>query len=259
MVGLNSEKMKIRILISVIAFLGTFALFPAACAPVPTTNGSQPVKVVSVLGPVPPINPGGPIVEITLKNISGKPVVSLNATLGVPRPGPFPPFAFNFDATPSNPLPPGTTIASKLTLIGGGFSDTVNYPLTIQGSLEGGFGFSFTVLVKIEPPSGQNSVSQQVVPVYSDSNKQVQTRLNETFAIILPPAPLFGWGWQNSDSTAFSLLETQTIPGLAAEPNPYGPNEFLFQALKTGTSTITLYVASKPPQQTETFNVVVNP
>jgi hypothetical protein len=97
------------------------------------------------------------------------------------------------------------------------------------------------------------------VSVYRDSNSPIMTRVNETFAIILPPAPLFGWGWQNKELSAFSLLETKTVPGSGNETNPYGPDAFLFKALTIGTFRITLYVPSKPPQQTESFNVVVNP
>ncbi len=108
-------------------------------------------------------------------------------------------------------------------------------------------------------PAPQDSDPWPGVPAYRDSDKSIVTRAGETFSIVLPPAPLFGWGWQNSDSSAFSLLETGTVPGPDDEPNPYGPNAFLFKALETGTFQITLYVASKPPQQLETFDIVVNP
>jgi hypothetical protein len=97
------------------------------------------------------------------------------------------------------------------------------------------------------------------VPVYRDSNSPIVTRVNGTFAIILPPAPLFGWGWQNPDPGAFSLLETKTVPGPGNEDNPFGPDAFLFKALKKGTFQIILYVPSKPPQQLESFDIVVNP
>jgi hypothetical protein len=97
------------------------------------------------------------------------------------------------------------------------------------------------------------------VPVYTDSNSPITTRVDETFSIALPPAPLFGWGWQNQDLSAFSLLETKTVPGSSNETNPFGPNAFLFKALQTGKFQITLYVPSKPPQQLETFDIVVNP
>jgi hypothetical protein len=97
------------------------------------------------------------------------------------------------------------------------------------------------------------------VSVYRDSNTPIVTRVNETFSILLPPAPLFGWGWQNQDLNSFSLLEIKTVPGSGNEPNPFGPNAFLFKALTAGTFQITLYVPSKPPQQLESFEVAVNP
>ena len=231
-----------------------------ACTRVSSTNSQQPVEVVSVLGPITPLNPGGPVVEITLKNVSSEPVVSLKASLGIAQAGPSStPFTFNFDVTPSNPLLPDKTIGAKLTLIGGGFSDNVSYPLTIEGTLKSGTKYSYTRQVQIESPQVQNPDPWPGVPVYRDSNSPIITRLNETFSIVLPPAPLFGWGWQNQDLSAFSLQETKTVPGSGNESNPYGTNAFLFKALKTGTFQITLYVASKPPQQLESFNVVVNP
>jgi hypothetical protein len=109
------------------------------------------------------------------------------------------------------------------------------------------------------PTGVQNSDPWLGVSVYRDSNSPIMTRVNETFSIVLPPAPLFGWGWQNQDLSAFSLLETKTVPGLDNEPDPFGPDAFLFKALKIGTFRITLYVPSKPPQQLESFDIVVNP
>jgi hypothetical protein len=97
------------------------------------------------------------------------------------------------------------------------------------------------------------------VAVYRNSNSPIMTRVNETFSIVLPPAPFFGWGWQNDDLIAFSLLETKAVPGPGNEPNSFGPDAFLFKALNIGTFKITLYVPSKPPQQLESFDVVVNP
>jgi hypothetical protein len=252
--------MKRKTLILLIAILSLVAMLPAACAGAPSTTSQQPVDVVSVLGPIPPFNPGGPVVEITLKNVSGEPVVSLKAGLGISRAGPAnTPFTFNFDVTPSNPLLPDKTIGAKLTLIGASFSDNVSYPLIIEGKLGSGYEYSYTKQVQIESPLVQNPGPWPGVSVYRDSNGTIMTRVNETFSIVLPPAPLFGWGWQNEDLSAFSLLETKTVPGAGNETNPYGPNAFLFKALKTGTFRITLYVPSKPPQQLELFNIVVNP
>jgi hypothetical protein len=248
--------MKIKTLALIIAVLSIMLL--AACTKAPSTTNQQPIEIVSVLGPIPPVNPGGPVVEITLKNVSSEPVVSLKASLGITKSGPSnTPFVFNFDVTPSNPLLPGKTIGTKLTLIGGGFSDNVSYPLIIEGKLESGTAYSYTKQVQIESPLVQNPWPG--VSVYNDSNSSIITRVNETFAIILPPAPLFGWAWQNEDTGAFSLLETKTVPGSSNETNPYGPNAFLFKALNTGTFQITLYVPSKPPQQIDSFDIVVNP
>jgi hypothetical protein len=109
------------------------------------------------------------------------------------------------------------------------------------------------------PTAVQNPDPWPGVSVYRDSNSPIMTRVNETFSIVLPPTPLFGWGWQNKDLSAFSLLETKTVPGSGNEPNPFGPNAFLFKALKIGTFQITLYVPSKPPQHLESFDIVVNP
>ena len=252
--------MKRKTLILIIAILSMVAMLLPACIGVSSTTSQQPIEVVSVLGPSPPFNPGGPVVEITLKNVSSVPVVSLQASLGITRAGPSnTPFTFKFDVTPSNPLLPDKTISTTLTLINGGFSDNVSYPLAIAGNLQSGTEFSYTRQVQIESPSVQNPDPWPSVPVYSDSNNPIMTRVNETFSIVLPPAPLFGWGWQNNNLSAFSLLEVKTVPGSGNEPNPFGPNAFLFKALEKGTFQIILYVPSKPPQQLESFNIVVNP
>jgi hypothetical protein len=109
------------------------------------------------------------------------------------------------------------------------------------------------------PTALQNPGPWPGVPVYTDSKSPIKTRVNETFSIVLPPAPLFGWGWQNEDLSSFSLSETKSVPGPGNKTNPYGPDAFLFKALKAGTFKITLYVPSKPPQQLESFDIVVNP
>jgi hypothetical protein len=252
--------MRKKSLILGIFILIVVALLLEACSGTATPTGQQPIQVVSVSGPLPPINPGGPSVQVTLKNVSSEPVVSLTAGLGISRAGPSnTPFIFNFGVTSSNPLLPAASVSGKLTLIGGSFVDNVSYPLTIEGKLQSGATFSYAKQVQIESPLAQNPDPWPGVSVYRDSNSPIMTRVNETFSIVLPPTPLFGWGWQNEDLSAFSLLENKTVPGSGNEPNPYGPNAFLFKALKTGTFQITLYVPSKPPQQLESFDIVVNP
>jgi hypothetical protein len=120
---------------------------PTTPTPTPTATNQQPIEVVSVSGPLQPINPGGPIVEITLKNVSSEPVISLAATIELGRT-----FTFNFDVSASNPLLPDKSISSRLTLIGGGFSDNVSYPLTISGTLQSGATFAYTKQVQIVAP-----------------------------------------------------------------------------------------------------------
>ncbi len=116
----------------------------AACS-----NGSQsrPVEIVSVTGPIPPITPGGPTVEITLKDISAEPITGLTTTLVAGRS-----FDFSFDVSPSAPLMPGASISQKSILIGGGFSDDALYPLTVKATLQSGAASVFTQQVQIKAP-----------------------------------------------------------------------------------------------------------
>jgi hypothetical protein len=106
---------------------------------------------MSVFGPLQTFNPGGPSVEITLKNVSAEPVVSLTAVftdLG-PRE-----YDFDFAVTSANPLLSGSTISNKLTLLNGGFENNLPNQLTIKGTLLNGVTFNFTTQVEIvEPPN----------------------------------------------------------------------------------------------------------
>lgn len=116
----------------------------AACN---TGAQNQAVEIISVTGPIPPITPGGPTVEITLKNVSDEPVNGLTATLMAGRS-----YDFTFDVSPSTPLMPGASISQKSILIGGGFSDNVLYPLTIKATLQSGTTSVYTQQVQIKAP-----------------------------------------------------------------------------------------------------------
>lgn len=107
----------------------------------------NPIKILSVQGPLEPINPGGPVVEITLENISAQNIISIKATLRLTKE-----FNFEFDVSPSKPLLPAETISSKLTLIGGGFSTDASYLLQIKGEIEDETTFDYTKLVQITVP-----------------------------------------------------------------------------------------------------------
>jgi len=124
----------------------------SSCNPVSASQNQEPIEIVSVLGPFPPFNPGGPSVKITLKNVGGEPVISLTATLEVSSASGFP-FDFTFDdVTPSHPLQPNRSTSAKLYLIGGGFSSSRSYPLTINATLQNGTNFVYTKLVQIAQP-----------------------------------------------------------------------------------------------------------
>ena len=148
--------MKIKLSSILIISLATFVVIlgcstTPTSTPTPTTTptpqNQQPIVIISVLGPLQPINPGGPNVEITLKNISPEPIVTLIVTLELNRP-----FNFAFDISLPVPLLPDNTISAKQTLIGGGFSDNLSYPLTISGTLRNGVAFGYTKQVKIAAP-----------------------------------------------------------------------------------------------------------
>jgi hypothetical protein len=124
----------------------------SSCHLVSASQAWQPIEIVSVLGPVPPFTPGGPSVEITLKNVSVEPVISLTATLKVDT-AVGTSFDFTFDdVTPLNPLQPTRSTSDRLCLIGGGFSSDVSYPLTINATMRNGANFIYTKLVQIEKP-----------------------------------------------------------------------------------------------------------
>jgi hypothetical protein len=130
---------------SLLGCLPAAATSPSTATALP--QNSQPIEVISLSGPLTPINPGGPIVEIVLKNVGNESVTSLAATLVVGRS-----FNFTFDVYGSNPLLSGNTISQKLTMIGGGFSESQDYPLTISGSLQSGAIFSYVKQVQITQP-----------------------------------------------------------------------------------------------------------
>jgi hypothetical protein len=111
-------------------------------------QGASPIEIVSVTGPIPPYNPGGPVVGITLRDIGDQPVTSLDATLRVESMLTAP-YSFVFKVSSSSPLLPGHSIQTIQILIDGGFESTVRYPLTISGTLSNGAKFMYTQRVQI--------------------------------------------------------------------------------------------------------------
>jgi hypothetical protein len=102
-----------------------------------------------------PINPGGPIVEITFKNVSDEPVTSLVAKLEMYRS-----YEFTFNVDPSNPLPPGESISCREMLIQGAFNSDYWYTLSIDVTLQDGESLSYTRQIQIvEPAEGPRLLS----------------------------------------------------------------------------------------------------
>ena len=109
-----------------------------------TASSQQPIEVVSVSDTYKagePINPGGPTIEITLKNVSTDPIVSLAVTLDEGRAVNY---SFDFGITSANPLSPGETVNAKQILIGGGFGGGISYSVIINGTYQDSSTFSFT-------------------------------------------------------------------------------------------------------------------
>jgi len=120
----------------------------SGCHPISNTiYQNQPIEIVSVSGSHQPINPGGPIVEISLKNVGLEPIISLIATLELYRS-----FEFIFDVTPLQPLLPDKNISNKMTLIQGTTSDNNSYDLIISGKSQSGEAFIYTKQVQIIHP-----------------------------------------------------------------------------------------------------------
>ena len=112
-------------------------------------SGKSPVEVVSVTGPIPPITPAGATIAITLKNVGGLPMISLNATLNLSPLS----YSFIFDVNSSNSLLAGNSINTTQILVGASYYVGNSYPLTVTGMLSNGVSFSFTQQVMIVQPS----------------------------------------------------------------------------------------------------------
>ena len=119
-------------------------------------TNEQPIEMVSALGPIPPFHPGdrynheGWTVEITLKNVSDKSIISLSAILLINAVDIIYSSDVNFDTTSSNPLLSDKTISSKSILISA--SGSVSYSLFMTGTLQNGTAFGYTKQVQITGP-----------------------------------------------------------------------------------------------------------
>jgi len=115
------------------------------CAALP----QNAVEVISIQGPIAPIQSGGPMVELILKNISDRSFINLRATLIL---GEGELFNFDFNVSELYPLTPGMNAIADQTLIAGGFANTSLYTLVIYGTFEDGLGFKYVEQIQIALP-----------------------------------------------------------------------------------------------------------
>jgi hypothetical protein len=128
---------------------------PAVTPTATLLPGQEPVEIISVTHPTFATNPpGGPTVEIILKNVSDEPVIFLEASLDLNISHPQNPYIFTFDVTLTKPLRSGESISARSTLFGGGFGDNIPYSLTINGTLQGNVAFAYAKEVLITSPAG---------------------------------------------------------------------------------------------------------
>ena len=127
--------------------------------------------VISIKG-VTPITPGGPTIQITLKNNSTKPITSLNATLDLNNS-----YVFNFkNVTQLQPLTSGNSVSETKILIGGGFSSESAYSIIISGIADNA---PFTILKMLRYLTRMKTINKiyfqiQILMVHN-------TRLVQTF------------------------------------------------------------------------------
>lgn len=92
-------------------------------------TSNQTVEIVSIQSVPSLTNPGGPPIQLTLRNIGTTPITSLKALLTLNN-------DYNFDfenVTQANPLASGDSISETRILIGAGFRTDIVHPITISG------------------------------------------------------------------------------------------------------------------------------
>jgi len=82
------------------------------------------------------------------------------------------------------------------------------------------------------------------IETYTDADKTINANVNEEFVIALDSNPTTGYNWEESYNEAMlKLVESKYEMGKQAEEGMVGAGGtqyFRFQALKTGTTEITL-------------------
>ena len=132
----------------------------ASSSTINNTEVIKPVEIVSVTGPMPPFNPGGPNVEIAVKNTSIYPVTHLIAQLNLNLQTPPIAYVFDFGLTKGSPLAPGATADLTRNLINGNFNAETFYTLTFDVGYAGATGDAtenYAVQIQIDSPPATSS------------------------------------------------------------------------------------------------------
>ena len=108
------------------------------------TKLNHVIDIISISGTGSLPNPGGPEIQLTLKNVGTKPVTNLKATLVLNNN-----YTLDFkDVTESNPLESNQSTSDTQILIGAGFGTELAYPLIVVG-MANNEPFSYTLNVPI--------------------------------------------------------------------------------------------------------------
>jgi hypothetical protein len=123
------------------------------------SNTTAPLTVVSV-SLLKPYTPGGPTVEVILKNNATNSVASLRTMLTLSGHN----YTYVFDSvSSSNPLLPNQDASQTETLIGAGFETNQTYPMEIAGTLQNGSSFDFVTYVTIVQYSNHPVTSESII------------------------------------------------------------------------------------------------
>ncbi len=224
-------KMRTKLAMSIlVASLVILMMLFAGCSQ-PGSASNPPVVVISVSGPISPFNPGGPMVLISLENVSDQPIVSVMASLEINRS-----FDFNFDVSAASPWLPGNTISAQTTLINGGFSDDQAYPLKISGTLKNGTTFNVTDQVMITAPSAASPGT--IAPASSSisaSPNSVSAKSANDLSLALS---IDSTSYHPGDKILVTISETNT---LSAENKVPAGDKWPVQGLQVGACGVLNY------------------
>lgn len=111
---------------------------------------------------------------------------------------------------------------------------------------------------------GQQGFSSNEVKQYNETSTSIQAAVGQQFEISLASNPTTGYTWEKSeayDKAYVELLSSKYIGPKEAIPGAGGTHQFLFKALKAGSTTIKLTYKrsweSTASDKTITYNVTI--